>query len=89
MNKETLGNLVGAKLGTNKKDGIAAVEAVFEAIREGLQSEGVVEIFKEAKFELVETAERQGRNPMSGAEITIAASSKVKIKQLKNFKDLK
>lgn len=88
MNKENLGTLVGTKLGTNKKDGIAAIEAVFEAIREGLLSDGVVDITKEIKFSIADTAERKGRNPQSGEELTIPAGKKIKVKQQKNFNEL-
>lgn len=88
MNKDYLGTLVGTKLGKSKKDGISAIEAVFEAIREGLLSDGVVDITKEIKFTVAETAERKGRNPQSGEELTIPAGKKIKIKQLKNFDEL-
>ena len=103
MNKDGLGILVGTKywfkycfdssntiflIGTSKKDGIAAVEAVFESIREGLLSEGLVDITKEFKFSVEETAARTARNPQTSEIIQVPAGKKVKAKQLKNFKDL-
>ncbi len=88
MNKDGLGTLVGTKLGISKKDGIAAVEVVFESIREGLKTEGAVEIFKELKLEVVKTEARTAKNPQTGADVPVPEGQKVKIKQLKNFKDL-
>lgn len=88
MNKDGLGALVGTKLGVSKKDGIATVEAVFESIREGLLAEGIVDITKEVKFTVVETEACVRRNPQTGAEVQVPKGQKLKIKQLKNFKEL-
>jgi DNA-binding protein HU-beta len=40
------------------------------------------------KFEVKETAEREGRNPASGEKIKIAASKKLTFSSAKSVKDL-
>jgi DNA-binding protein HU-beta len=88
MNKTGLVELVANAQGISKKQAEENVDAVFSAIREGLESDKIVDITKELKFEIVPTKARVARNPSTGAEVQVAAGHKLKIKGLKNFKDI-
>lgn len=50
MNKEQLAKVVGTKLGVNKQEGIAAVEAVFDSIKEALINREEVNIVGHGKY---------------------------------------
>lgn len=69
MNKVELGELVAAKMGINKSDGIKAVETVFDEIGNVLADGEKINIAGFGKFEPHERAERTYRNPQTGEEI--------------------
>ena len=58
----------------SKKDATKAVDAVFEAISEALQSGDKVQLVGFGNFEVRERSARKGRNPQTGEEIEIPAS---------------
>jgi len=89
MNKVGLVELVAGIQGVSKKQAEENVDAVFSAIRSGLDTDKIVDITKELKFELIPTEARVAKNPQTGLPVNVAAGQKLKIKPLKNFKDLK
>lgn len=74
MNKSELIAKVAEMSELSKKDATRAVEAVFEAITEALQSGDKVQLVGFGNFEVRERSARKGRNPQTGEEIEIAAS---------------
>ena len=87
MNKAELVNAVADKSGQTA----AAVASVLGAFEDVVTSEvaggGKVQIPGFLSFERAERAARTGRNPATGAEIQIAASTVPKVKVGKSFKD--
>ena len=87
MNKVELEAAVAASANLTKKDAKAAVEAVIDVITEELKAGNKVQIVGFGTFEAAERAERTGRNPQTGEEMTIAASRAPKFKAGKALKD--
>ena len=87
MNKTELINAVAEKSSLSKKDATSAVDAVFEAITDSLQSGDKVQLIGFGNFEVRERAARKGRNPQTGKEIEIAASKVPAFKPGKALKD--
>ncbi|WNF38021.1 HU family DNA-binding protein [Bacillaceae bacterium IKA-2] len=87
MNKTELINAVAEKSSLSKKDSTGAVDAVFEAITDSLQSGNKVQLIGFGNFEVRERAARKGRNPQTGEEIDIAASKVPAFKPGKALKD--
>jgi DNA-binding protein HU-beta len=87
MNKAELVNAVADKSGQTA----AAVASVLGAFEDVVTSEvaggNKVQIPGFLSFERAERAARTGRNPATGAEIQIAASTVPKVKVGKSFKD--
>ena len=74
MNKTQLIDAVATSANLKKKDAEAAVNAVFAAIEGALVAGDKVQLVGFGTFETKARAARQGRNPQTGATITIAAS---------------
>ena len=74
MNKTELIAAVAEKAELSKKDADKAVAAVFAAIEAALKAGDKVQLIGFGTFEVKERAEREGRNPSTGATIKIAAS---------------
>lgn len=70
-----------------KKDAAAAVNATFDAIAEYLTAGEKVQLIGFGNFEVRNRAERKGRNPQTGQEITIAASKVPAFKAGKALKE--
>lgn len=70
-----------------KKDAAAAVNATFNAISEYLSAGEKVQLIGFGNFEVRDRAERKGRNPQTGVEITIAASKVPAFKAGKSLKE--
>lgn len=87
MNKSDLINVVTEATELPKKDATKAVEAVFEAITEALQSGDKVQLVGFGNFEVRERSARKGRNPQTGEEIEIPASKVPAFKPGKALKD--
>ena len=66
---------------------MAAVEAVFENIRNAMKSGDTVSLVGFGSFSVSDRAARTGRNPRTGEEIQIAASRAPKFKAGKQLKD--
>ncbi|SCX35312.1 HU family DNA-binding protein [Agrobacterium rosae] len=63
------------------------VESVFKQIADAAQAGAETSIPSFGKFKVKETAEREGRNPATGATIKIAASKKLTFAPGKTMKD--
>ncbi|CAM4501890.1 DNA-binding protein HU-beta [Paenibacillus endophyticus] len=88
MNKTDLINKVAELTDLSKKDATKAVDAVFDAISDALQSGDKVQLVGFGNFEVRERQARKGRNPQTGDPIDIAASKTPAFKPGKSLKDL-
>ncbi len=87
MNKTELIASVAEKAGLTKKDAEKAINALFVSVEEALALEDKVQIIGFGTFEVKAREERKGRNPQTGAEITIPASKNPVFKAGKSLKD--
>jgi len=87
MNQGDLAAAVAEVIGGKKGDAAKAVEAVVDAIRDGLKRDGKVAITGFGSFETVRREAREGRNPRTGKPVQVAASTTVKFKPGKGLKD--
>ena len=88
MSKTELVAAIAEKTGLTKKDSEAAVNAFIGTVTEQLKKGEKVQLIGFGTFEVSERAARTGRNPQTGAEITIAASKIPKFKAGKALKEL-
>lgn len=88
MNKAELVAAIAEKTELSKKDAESALKAFVDTVTEELVKGEKVQLVGFGAFEVVERAERKGRNPQTREEITIAASKAPKFKPSKNLKDL-
>ena len=88
MNKTELVASVAEKSGLTKKDAEKAINALFISVEEALAQEDKVQIIGFGTFEVKNREERKGRNPQTGAEITIPASKNPVFKAGKGLKDI-
>jgi len=86
MNKTELVDAVATKSELTKQDSKKAVDALFETISNTLAKEEKIQLVGFGTFEIRERAERTGRNPQTGEEMTIPAS---KVPAFKPGKELK
>lgn len=78
---------MAVELGLTKKGAKEAVDYVFAKIAEHLSDGEKVRIDNFGSFEVRKRAERKGRNPQTGEELTIKASNAPVFKAGKNLKD--
>ena len=88
MNKTELVAAVAEQAGISKKDAEKAVKAFTDVVAEELKNGGKVQLVGFGTFEVVERAEREGRNPATKQPITIPASKSPKFKAGKALKDM-
>ena len=88
MNKAELIEKVANDTGLTKKDAKAAVETVFEAIKEASKKDDGVQIAGFGSFVKVKRNARTARNPQTGEPIKVKASTSVRFKPAKAFKDM-
>ncbi|MES9773056.1 DNA-binding protein [Priestia megaterium] len=86
MKKAELIDAVATKSELTKQDSKKAVDALFETISNTLAKEEKIQLIGFGTFEVRERAERTGRNPQTGEEMTIPAS---KVPSFKPGKELK
>ncbi|GAB1793249.1 HU family DNA-binding protein [Priestia sp. JNUCC 25] len=86
MNKTELVDAVATKSELTKQDSKKAVDALFETISNALAKEEKIQLVGFGTFEVRKRAERTGRNPQTGEQITIPAS---KVPAFKVGKELK
>jgi len=85
MNKKDLIDAMAEIANMKKVEAERALNALMEAVTEALASGEKVRIAGFESFYVTERAERRGRNPRTGEEITIPAKKVVKFKQSKNL----
>lgn len=88
MNKTELIAAMAEKVEISKKDAEKALTAFTNVVADALVDNDKVAITGFGTFEVVERAERQGRNPATGEAITIAASKSPKFKASKTLKSI-
>lgn len=86
-NKQDLIAKVAEATELTKKDAGKAVDAVFSAVSGFLATGEKVQLIGFGNFEVRERAERKGRNPQTGQEITIAATKVPAFKAGKALKE--
>lgn len=87
MTKKDVVTRVAEKTELNKKDAEKVLNAFIDTVSEELAKGEKVALVGFGTFEVVERAERQGRNPKTGGTITIAASKAPKFKAGKVLKE--
>ena len=87
MNKTELVAAMAEKAGLSKKDAEAALKAFTDTVEEELKKGEKIALVGFGTFEVSERAAREGRNPQTGAAMTIAASKAPKFKAGKALKD--
>ena len=87
MNKADLVAAMAEKAGVSKKDAEASLKAFTDVVAEELKKGEKIQLVGLGTFEVSERAARTGRNPQTGAEMTIAASKAPKFKAGKALKD--
>lgn len=88
MNKTDLIQMVAEKTALSKKDSEKAVGAVLDSIMETVAKGDKVQIIGFGTFEKRDRAEKTGRNPSTGEQIHIPATSVPAFKAGKAFKEL-
>ena len=87
MNKTELVAAMAEQTNLSKKDAEAALKAFVDVVSEELKKGEKIQLVGFGTFEVSERAARTGRNPQTGAEMTIAASKAPKFKAGKALKD--
>ena len=87
MNKTELVAGVAEKAGLTKKDAEKAVNALFDCVQQALAAGEKVQLIGFGTFEVKQRAARKGRNPRTGQDIEIPASSSPSFKAGKALKD--
>jgi DNA-binding protein HU-beta len=73
--------------GITKKQATEAFDAIFDCVTDYLKSGDRVQIGSFGSFSVSERASRKGRNPATGASITIPASKNVRFKPASTLKE--
>ena len=87
MSKAELVTAMAQKAGLSKKDAEAALKAFTDTVTEELKKGEKIVLVGFGNFEVSERAAREGRNPHTGAPMTIAASKTPKFKAGKALKN--
>jgi len=87
MTKAELVAKIAEKAGLSKKDAEAALNAFMDSVKEALAAGEKVSLVGFGTFEVVQRAERKGRNPQTGEEITIPATKAPKFRPGKGLKE--
>jgi DNA-binding protein HU-beta len=87
MNKSELCAAIAENSNLTKADSGRALEGMISAIENALKAGDSVALVGFGTFSVKDRAERMGRNPQSGAEITIPAAKIPSFKAGKNLKD--
>lgn len=87
MTKSDLIDHVASESGLSKKDAGAAVNAVFDGIRDTLAKGDSVTVTGFGTFDVRERSARQGVNPATGEKMQIKASKAPGFKAGKTLKD--
>lgn len=87
MNKEELLTAIAEKSKLTKVDSKKFLEAYVEVVSKALKAEDTIQLVGFGSFSVRKRPESIGRNPRTGAEITIAASKVVKFTAGKQLKE--
>lgn len=87
MRKPELVNAVAAQTGLTKEKANEVISALTDQIREAMARKDEVSILGFGSFSVRQRSARSGRNPKTGATITIPASQTVGFKVGKALKD--
>jgi DNA-binding protein HU-beta len=87
MNNSELAEQIAAGHDLSKADARKVVDAVFAAITDAAAGGTEVSISGFGKFKVKDSPAREGRNPATGAAMTIAASKKLGFAPAKAVKD--
>lgn len=87
MNKNELVSSVAEKAGLSKTQAAAAVDAFIASVTDALKAGGDVRLPGFGSFEVSHRAASKGRNPSTGAEITIPARNVPKFSAGKTLKE--
>ena len=87
MNKRDLINEVANKTNLSSKQVGEIVDTLFQTVTEGLSRGDSVKISDFGTFVVKQRAAREGRNPATGAKITIPARKAPAFKPAKGLKD--
>jgi DNA-binding protein HU-beta len=87
VNKNDLVTAVASAAGLSKSDAAKAVDGVFQAITDALKGGDEVRLVGFGTFAVANRAASEGRNPRTGAKITIPASKQPKFKAGKGLRD--
>lgn len=87
MNKTELIAAIAEKTELSKKDSEKALKAFIDVVTEELKKGEKIQLVGFGTFEVIERAARDGRNPQSGAPMSIPASKAPKFKAGKALKD--
>ncbi|MDO9163725.1 MAG: HU family DNA-binding protein [Methylococcaceae bacterium] len=87
MNKSELITAIAEHSNLSKADAGRGLDGIIKSIEAALKAGDSVALVGFGSFEVKERAERKGRNPQSGAEITIAAAKLPGFKAGKSLKD--
>lgn len=77
LGKSEIARTVAEKTGLSGAKAAQAVNAVVDAITEGVQSGEEVRLMGFGSFKVAETKERRGRNPRTGEPIVIPAGKRL------------
>nr|WP_047166101.1 HU family DNA-binding protein [Sphingomonas sp. Y57] len=87
MNSADIANAVAEANGLGKTEAKKIVDAVFATIADAAAKGEEVSLPGFGKFKVKDSPAREGRNPSTGATITIAASKKLGFAPAKAIKD--
>lgn len=87
MNNSELAEQIASANDLSKADARKIVDSVFGAIGEAAARGDEVSLNGFGKFKVKESPEREGRNPATGAAMTIKASKKLSFTPAKGIKD--
>jgi len=87
MNKSELIDAIAAASQLTKTDAARALDGFIKSVEAALQAGDSVALVGFGTFEVKERAERKGRNPQTGEEITIKAARIPSFKAGKSLKD--
>ena len=87
MNKKELISKIAEAAGLKKNDAERALKAFEDAVMEAVKAGDKVTLVGFGTFSVSERKERKGRNPQTGAEITIPAKKSPKFVAGKIFKE--
>ena len=88
MNKTELVAAMAEVSGVSKKDTEAVLKAFTEVVSSELKKGEKIQLVGFGTFEVSERAAREGRNPLTGEAMKIAAAKAPKFKAGKALKDL-